>query len=225
MLTGLGLPWDMMHHMADDATRQATQAAQHARAGLLLASQNKIAEAVAHLSQWAALQPQSFEARYNFGKALRDLRQNEQAAAEFRAAVRLNPAFAQAWNNLGNSLRDLLAFDEALECYRKSLELRPNHAPTIHNMALLYQDQLCTDDAMRAFDRAIALKPDYAEAIAGKAMLQLLLGDYDNGWCGYEARWQVPGGVAPRDFRQPLWDGSDLSGKRILLHAEQGFGD
>jgi hypothetical protein len=29
----------------------------------------------------------------------------------------------------------------------------------------------------------------------------------------------------PREFRQPLWDGSRLAEKTILLHAEQGLGD
>lgn len=215
-----------MQHMAEDATRQAIQtAAEHARAGLFLASQGRVAEAVVHLSRWAALQPQSFEAHYNFGRALRDLRQHEHAAAEFRAAVRLNPAFAPAWNNLGNTLRDLAALDEAMECYDKALELRPNHAPTYHNLALLFQDRLQTTDAMRAFDKAIELKSDYAEALAGRAMLQLLLGDYENGWRGYEARWAVPQALPPRGFSQPFWDGSDLKGKTVLLHAEQGFGD
>src|SRR5262249_36153770 len=28
-----------------------------------------------------------------------------------------------------------------------------------------------------------------------------------------------------KQFPQPVWDGSDLKGKRILIHAEQGFGD
>ena len=28
-----------------------------------------------------------------------------------------------------------------------------------------------------------------------------------------------------RSFTQPLWDGSDLAGKTILLWAEQGLGD
>jgi hypothetical protein len=53
----------------------------------------------------------------------------------------------------------------------------------------------------------------------------LLLGDYPNGWRGYETRWRIPESFPPRDFRQPVWDGSDISGKTVLLHAEQGFGD
>src|SRR5208282_6347540 len=40
----------------------------------------------------------------------------------------------------------------------------------------------------------------------------------------YEWRWQRPG-IAPRPFSQPLWDGSALDNKAILLYADQGLGD
>ena len=40
----------------------------------------------------------------------------------------------------------------------------------------------------------------------------------------YEWRWRR-GIEVPRNFAQPLWRGEDLTGKTILLHAEQGFGD
>src|SRR5262249_8103591 len=44
------------------------------------------------------------------------------------------------------------------------------------------------------------------------------------GWAEYEWRWTQPGFVN-RNFRQPMWNGSDLAGKSILLHAEQAAGD
>jgi len=55
-------------------------------------------------------------------------------------------------------------------------------------------------------------------------MLVLLEGDFSDGWRGYESRWQQPGFVLP-SYRQPRWDGSNLTGKTILLWAEQGLGD
>ena len=51
--------------------------------------------------------------------------------------------------------------------------------------------------------------------------------DFDQGWPLYEARWQRDS-IKPtaRKFTKPLWLGEeDLSGKSILLHAEQGLGD
>src|SRR5579884_2102879 len=157
-----------MHHMSPMTARQAMQdAAAHARAGrtaqaerlfrhalelapddpaalaslgLFFASQGRIDEALPHLARWAAVQPQSVEAHYNLGQALRDLRQQEPAAAAFRAALRLNPAFAPAWNNLGNTLRDLDRPDEAMNCYSRALQYRPDHPPTHYNLGVLLKD-------------------------------------------------------------------------------------
>ena len=53
----------------------------------------------------------------------------------------------------------------------------------------------------------------------------LLSGDFSRGWVEYEARWQVAGRSPDRGFTQPMWDGGDLQGRTILLHAEQGLGD
>src|SRR6185295_6260608 len=52
-------------------------------------------------------------------------------------------------------------------------------------------------------------------------------GHFEKGLRKYEWRW-LDGATAPawREFPQPLWMGkSSLSGKTILLHAEQGLGD
>ena len=58
-------------------------------------------------------------------------------------------------------------------------------------------------------------------------MTRLSLGDFDAGWKSYEWRWRT--GAFARQRRQlhaPLWLGdAPVSGKTILLHAEQGMGD
>ena len=53
----------------------------------------------------------------------------------------------------------------------------------------------------------------------------LELGDFARGLPEYEWRWRRESEMKPRDFAQPVWQGEDLGGKTILLHAEQGFGD
>jgi hypothetical protein len=58
-------------------------------------------------------------------------------------------------------------------------------------------------------------------------MTRLTLGDFDGGWKEYEWRWKTGALAAQRrQFKAPLWLGdAPVSGKTILLHAEQGFGD
>src|SRR6202012_2370637 len=49
-------------------------------------------------------------------------------------------------------------------------------------------------------------------------------GNFEQGWPAYEWRRKLPSWVE-RGFTQPEWSGEDIAGKRLLLHAEQGFGD
>jgi hypothetical protein len=52
----------------------------------------------------------------------------------------------------------------------------------------------------------------------------LLTGNFKEGWPEYEWRLYSKD-CTSHTFRQPLWDGTLLDGKSILVHAEQGFGD
>src|SRR5437868_13196903 len=57
-----------------------------------------------------------------------------------------------------------------------------------------------------------------------RSFLWLRRGDWERGWQEYELRWGSQG-LPERGFPQPLWDGKNLKGRTILLHAEQGLGD
>jgi hypothetical protein len=46
----------------------------------------------------------------------------------------------------------------------------------------------------------------------------------EEGWEEYEWRWKCKDVTMPA-FEQPLWDGSPLDGRTVVLHAEQGLGD
>jgi hypothetical protein len=71
---------------------------------------------------------------------------------------------------------------------------------------------------------------DFAPAHANHATTLLTLGDFDRGWREYEWRWAAPAlpGQKPRTLTNPLppmTEDPDLSGKTVLVYAEQGFGD
>jgi ADP-heptose:LPS heptosyltransferase len=53
----------------------------------------------------------------------------------------------------------------------------------------------------------------------------LSCGDFINGWKEYEWRLKINARPSVKEFSQLLWDGSDISGKTILLYTEQGHGD
>ena len=55
-----------------------------------------------------------------------------------------------------------------------------------YNRALLMQDCLQWDEALASYDRAIKLNPQFADAQYNRSMAQLFLGDFEQGWRGYE---------------------------------------
>jgi hypothetical protein len=75
------------------------------------------------------------------------------------------------------------------------------------------------DAAMIAYGRALALDPNLAEARGNRGCLQLLLGDFAQGWEGYEHRWadgERPTPICPRvptpsSIRRRSWPNWTLS--------------
>jgi tetratricopeptide (TPR) repeat protein len=148
----------------------------------------------------------------------------EEAEAHARHAVRLAPGFAPARYNLGCALHRLERNWEAVPCFRAALELDPGHLEARVNLGRALEELGRTEAAETCYREVLSRRPDFAAAHWNLALAQLRRGDFCNGWKGYEWRWTRPG-VSPRSFIQPLWDGSPLEGRRILLHAEQGLGD
>ena len=67
-------------------------------------------------------------------------------------------------------------------------------------------------------------EPDNPSTRWNRSLALLQMGDYERGWQEYEWRWRKRD-ARPRRCPQPLWDGSPLEGKTILLWSEQGLGD
>lgn len=189
-----------------------------------------------HLGRWADalpdydraidLLPGYVEAHTNRGSALHDLCRFEEALDSHDRALALEPDQAALHNNRGNALIDLQRAEEALRSLDRALALQPGYADAWNNRGRALQEMKRFDEALASYDKAISLRSGYVEACWNKALLDLLLGDYDEGWRLYEWRWQGPQRGRQRRFDQPLWLGEhSVSGKRILIHAEQGFGD
>jgi hypothetical protein len=75
--------------------------------------------------------------------------------------------------------------------------------------------------------RGMELDPEIARQRMVKSFDALRKADFATGWEEYESRIIASPGVLPRrGFAQRQWYGdTDIAGKTILLHAEQGHGD
>jgi tetratricopeptide (TPR) repeat protein len=109
---------------------------------------------------------------------------------------------------------------EAVPVYRRTLALVPDRVAALDNLGLALSDLGQLDEAIACLRRSIELQPEAPNSHNNLALALLLKGDYAAAWPHHEY------GRPPATPRAcPLWDGGLLGGARILLHAEQGFGD
>ncbi len=198
----------------------------HNNLGNLLKTQNKAAEAEASYRAALRYAPNYPDAHANLGMTLQDQGRLEEAMACYRRAIQLKPDHVEAVYNLGSVWITQENPAQAVACYEHLLRLDSVNAKCcgLCGLGIAHQTQGHVDDALACYTRAIELNPNYADAHWNRALAWLLTGNFAQGWPEYEWRWQRRQNPA-RVFAQPLWDGSPISGKTILLHAEQGFGD
>ena len=196
----------------------------HFNLGLVLKEQGLAAEAEACFRQAVRLNPRFEDGFNNLGLALKDQGRLGEAVECFRHSVRLNPCYVAGLNNLGLALNDQDQVAEALACFRQALAENPRHIDAHNNLGGSLMNFGLRAEAREHYEEALRTQPGNGTALWNRSLLRLLEGDFSGGWRDYEHRWTQPGFVA-RHVDRPLWDGSSLEGKTILLHAEQGLGD
>jgi len=207
--------------------------AYHVNLCLVLATQGRLDQAIAAARRGLALDPNAADAKNALATALTCqgdvlIEQGDyaRAADAFRGIIAIRPSDHPAHNNLANALWLSGHLDTAEQSARNALALS-SHSPESHlTLANILAERGQTDAAIAELRQALKLRPDYPQAHWRLGLILLARGDFENGFPEYEYRWLCPKlGFHRREFPQPLWDGSPLSGKKILLHVEQRFGD
>lgn len=214
-------------HYQQVLTRAPNDADTYNNLGNTLQEQEKFDAAIPHYLKALELRPNAPAFYNNLGAALQDLGRSTESIAAYQQALALNSDYPDAYYNLGNALKDLDRFEDCVAAYQKAISLQTDYAEASNNLGLVLYELGRLEESIAAYDQAIDLDPDYADAHLNRSLSLLMAGDLPQGFRDYEYRWQVKGKnfKPPRAFEQPLWDGEDLAGKTILLHAEQGFGD
>jgi tetratricopeptide (TPR) repeat protein len=196
----------------------------HCNLGAALAGRQRFAEAVESFRDAIRLDSRHVEARNNLGAALARLGRVEEAVTHFREALDLAPEYTEAHRNLADVLRDLGRPDESLPSCHALVRLVPDDPDTHSRLGLTLSELGRQHEALEAYARSIEIDPTRRESHRNRSLIWLLLGEYELGWAEYEWRWGCKE-LPVRPFPRPLWDGSPLGGRTILLHAEQGLGD
>jgi tetratricopeptide (TPR) repeat protein len=216
-----GLRWARSAASGDPAAP-----APHYLAGRLWQGAGRLAEAEESYRRAVELQPGHARAHNNLGCVLHMQGKLDAALAEYRKALDLDPALPQANQNYASIARDGEALQRAAQSYLRQTQASPRDAMAFTDLGNTWRELGRHREALAAYDRALSIDPDLAEAHFSRSFVLLLLGDYSAGWKDYEWRWRIPAFNAPaRRFAQPTWDGREIAGGTLLLHAEQGLGD
>jgi tetratricopeptide (TPR) repeat protein len=190
--------------------------------GIALREFGQLDEAISSHHKAIALQPTDARAWNNLGIALSVIEEPDEAILAYQRAIDLNPNYAQAFHNLGKAMALYDRFDEAIASFRRATEIKPDFAAAMGDLsnALKHEGKLA--EALDAAAEAASLKPDAADAHCRYGLMLLRTGELQRGWEEYEWRYKIS---VPWSFPQPRWEGDELRGRTLLLHADQGLGD
>ncbi len=207
-----------MPHPAPNATDPARL---HLDLGHALMRRGEARDAAAAYVQALVLRPDFAEAYLHLGNVFLAAEDPAQAEAMYRRALALNPKI-DAHLQLGHALRQQGKLAEALRAYDQA----PQNADAHDSAARILRETGRLEAALLRFRRAQTVDPHHPRAGFGEALVQLLQGDFTNGWRNYERRWtSIDHGTPYRSYPQPQWRGESLPTGSLFLWPEQGVGD
>ncbi|PMS35753.1 tetratricopeptide repeat protein [Trinickia symbiotica] len=151
----------------------------------------------------------------------------EAALSVGKEAIRAEPGHHLAWTNLANTWLRLREPAKALLAARRAATLAPNYGLAQLALSNAARESQLWDEAFEAIVRAATVSGADPKIQFSVAMLQLMRGDFQNGWINFEARWHGSPELSgsPGFCPERRWRGEALSGKTLLVWGEQGHGD
>lgn len=195
--------------------------------GLALIDLGRLEEALACFAHLLGQVPHHTPARLNHANTAAQLGQLEAAIATYDAVLANEPHHAGALFNRGNALNALGREADAISSFDAALSINPNRADIWKSRGVALHALGRHQEAIASYEKAIGLANDDADARYDQALALLTIGDFSRGLAQYEWRLRRPAMAHHRRaLGQPRWAGNyPITGKRILVHAEQGLGD
>jgi tetratricopeptide (TPR) repeat protein len=193
--------------------------------GRALHKHNRHEESAQALRRALEIDPKLLQAQNELGNVLVDLKSYAEAIQTLQHSLKIEDS-GKVRYNLGTAYWESGETDQAISEYKKAESLGFAEPMLYNNLGAIYHQRGETEKAIKCFQRALGIDADFNLAKFNLGMVQLLKGDFKEGFANYESRWKAKSIQMPARYaHRGIWDGSDLQGKRILLDCEQGFGD
>jgi len=193
-----------------------------------LREEGRLDEALSVYDQLLSENPHLADAWVNRGQALGKSCRLQEALASFQRGLKLVPGNPKVLNNIGVALQALDRHEEARDYLGRALALDPSSIEIRSNLGTALREAGAVTEAATCLEEVCDQAPANGDARFALAFVLLLQGNYARGWKMMQGRatsrrrdpW-----VFDRRYDAPLWDGAPLTGKTLLVCAEQGAGD
>jgi hypothetical protein len=187
-------------------------------------------DAEVHFKKAIELNPKYAEAYANLGALYAKFKEYDKAIKLYQECIKIKPTYAGAYTNLGNALNKTKRHEEAVYFHKTAISLDDKSANHFSNCASAYKNLGRFDKAKSLYEKALSLEPHHVNAHFDLATVLLQTGEYTRGWAEYEWRFKKDEMIGhiqkyKEIFDAPRYEGQTLTKERVLVHAEQGFGD
>lgn len=121
--------------------------------------------------------PNSYEAHFERGRVLTDVKDYESALADFEIALAFDPTRAEAFNGRGVVRTKLGDYEMALQDFGLAIIIKPDYSEAYSNRGIAYVHLREVDTGIANFTRALELDINNVDAYYNRALAYLILRD------------------------------------------------
>jgi len=173
----------------------------------------------------ATLDASNVDAYINLGTLAYESGEYSTAIKHFNRAISIN-ATAIGHLNLANCYREIHDFRLAELNYLDAIKLNYELIDAHNGLAIVYREMGEWERSFQTLSNTLLINGDQNVTHWNIGLHQLYIGDYNNGWRGYEYGCLLSPPIRELPINTDKhWQGQPLESKSILIYGEQGIGD
>lgn len=182
-------------------------------------------EAMALCNKILNEEPDHVPALFTASRILMKLERFGMAYSLNKRCTEILPNESACWNNAGMCAAAIPGrLDEGEAMLRRALKIDRENKAALNNMTLVCVHQCQPLKAIEYADKSLAMEKCQPEVLENRGYAKLMLGEWGEGWDGYEAAVGFSKYRKDISFSgEPRWDGE--TGGTLVVKEEQGIGD
>ncbi len=191
--------------------------------GLALEKLNRPTDALSIYKKSLSVDPNYKNSYLHIANIFKKQKNHETALAVVNDYLKKHPQDEQMLLLKSTILYDKGDLETALSLCTELIEKRADYSQAYIMLGSIYEKMNKIPEEIAACKKAIELDPNNPKTHTALSDAYLAIGDYQKWATEYEWRWQFD--TFKNRPNIPLWDGSSLKNKKIILLYENGLGD